>query len=91
MLGNKEEFERRLQRMRTARVDGTFHGDKGRENFRRMDREGLEQGWTRSLRPSMKTRSGKRRRARAPKPRRCRRRSVKLRQRVANSFSSSSR
>jgi hypothetical protein len=45
MLGNKEEFERRLQRMRAARVDGTFHGDKGREHFRRVDREGLEQGW----------------------------------------------
>jgi hypothetical protein len=31
--------------MRAARVDGTFHGDKGREHFRRVDREGLEQGW----------------------------------------------
>jgi hypothetical protein len=44
-LANPEERERRLRRMRAVRMDGAYHGDQGRDRFKKDDREAIEQGW----------------------------------------------
>jgi hypothetical protein len=44
-LADPVERERRLKRMQAARPDGQFTGDKGRDAFRKADREAIDQGW----------------------------------------------
>jgi hypothetical protein len=44
-LADPLERERRLRRMRAVRMDGAYHGDKGKVRFGKDDREAIEQGW----------------------------------------------
>jgi hypothetical protein len=44
-LADPVERERRLHRIRAARVDGAFAGDNGRKAFAKADRDAVDTGW----------------------------------------------